>query len=66
MDREEIEVHREVKMPHSSRQDWTFLEYNDLSYGQRIEFTCEDNAGNQERARPNFAAGVPNQSTAFT
>ena len=51
MDREEIEVHREVKMQHSSRQDRTFLEYNDLSYGQRTEFTCEDNAENQKRAR---------------
>ena len=27
MDWEEIEVHRDVKMPHSSRQDRTFLEY---------------------------------------
>ena len=37
-----------------------------LSYGQKIEFTCEDNAGFQERAgKIHFSAGVANQITGF-
>ena len=35
MDREEIEVHRDVKIPHSSRQDQTFSEYKRLIIRQK-------------------------------